>query len=66
MQKNKNKKGLFVWCMLGRRSLNLELTPLNPDIDRTIRRTRRATVVSKIIGEMGDRQEIRGEMGDRH
>ena len=57
LQKNKNKKGLFVWCMLGRISLNLELMPLDPDIDRTIRRTRRATVVGEIRGEMGDRQE---------
>jgi hypothetical protein len=43
--------------MHGRRSLNLELIPLDPDIDRTLRRTRRATVVSEIRGEMGDRQE---------
>ena len=37
-----------------RRSLNLELIPLDPNIDRTLRRTRRATVVSEIRGEMGD------------
>jgi hypothetical protein len=43
--------------MLGRRSLNLELTPLDPDIDRTLRRTRRAPVVSEIRGEMGDQRE---------
>jgi hypothetical protein len=36
--------------MHGRRSLNLELTPLNPDLERNIRRARRAR------GEMGDNQ----------
>jgi hypothetical protein len=34
--------------MLGRRSLNLELTPLDPDLERNIRRAHRAHV------EMGD------------
>jgi hypothetical protein len=34
--------------MHGRRSLNLELTPLDPDLERNIRRARRAR------GEMGD------------
>jgi hypothetical protein len=48
---------LFVWCMLGRRSLNLELIPLDPNIDRTLRRTRRAPVESEIKGEMGDQRE---------
>jgi hypothetical protein len=43
--------------MHGQRSLNLELIPLDPDIDKTFRRTQRATVVSEIRGEMGDRQE---------
>ena len=43
--------------MQGRRSQNLELIPLDPDIDRTLRRTRRAPIVSEIRGEMGDRQE---------
>ena len=43
--------------MHGRRSLNLELIPLNPDIDRTLRRTQRATVVSEIRGEMGDQRD---------
>jgi hypothetical protein len=43
--------------MHGRRSLNLELIPLDPDIDRTLRRTRRETVVSEIRGEMGDQRE---------
>jgi hypothetical protein len=36
--------------MHGRRSLNLELTPLYPDLERNIRRARRAQV------EMGDNQ----------
>jgi hypothetical protein len=36
--------------MHSRRSLNLELTPLNPDLERNIRRARRAQV------EMGDNQ----------
>jgi hypothetical protein len=43
--------------MHGRRSQNLELIPLDPDIDRTLRRTRRAPAVSEIRGEMGDRRE---------
>ena len=43
--------------MHGRRSLNLELIPLDPDIDRTLRRTQRATIVSEIRGEMGDQRE---------
>ena len=43
--------------MHGRKSLNLELIPPDPDIDRTLRRTWRATVVSEIRGEMGDRQD---------
>jgi hypothetical protein len=36
--------------MHGRRSLNLELTPLDLDLERNIRRARRAR------GEMGDNQ----------
>jgi hypothetical protein len=36
--------------MHGRRSLNLELTPLDPDLERNIRRARRAR------SEMGDNQ----------
>jgi hypothetical protein len=36
--------------MRARRSLNLELTPLDPDLERNIRRARRAHV------EMGDNQ----------
>jgi hypothetical protein len=43
--------------MHGRRSHNLELISLDPDIDRTLRRTRRALAMSEIRGEMGDRQE---------
>jgi hypothetical protein len=43
--------------MHGRRSLNLELIPLDPNIDRTLRRARRATVVSEIRGEMGGQQD---------
>jgi hypothetical protein len=43
--------------MHGRRSQNLELIPLDPDIDKTLRRTRRAPVVSEIRGEMGDQRE---------
>jgi hypothetical protein len=30
--------------MHGRRSLNLELTPLDPDLERNIRRARRAHI----------------------
>ena len=43
--------------MHGRRSLNLELIPLDPDIDRTHSRTRRTTVESEIRGEMGDQRD---------
>jgi hypothetical protein len=43
--------------MLGRRSLNLKLIPLDPDIDKTLRRTRRAHVESEIRGEMRDQRE---------
>jgi hypothetical protein len=43
--------------MLGRRSLNLELTPLDPNIDKTLRRTRSALVESEVRGEMGDQRE---------
>ena len=43
--------------MHGRRSLNLELIPLDPDIDRTLWRTWRATVESEIRGEMGDQRD---------
>ena len=43
--------------MHGRRSQNLELIPLDPDLDRTLRRNWRAPAVSEIRGEMGDRWE---------
>jgi hypothetical protein len=43
--------------MHGRRSQNLELIPIDPDLDRTLRRIRRAPAVSEIRGEMGDRRE---------
>jgi hypothetical protein len=36
--------------MHGRRSLNLELTPLDPDLERNLRRSRRT------CAEMGDNQ----------
>jgi hypothetical protein len=36
--------------MYGRRSLNLELTPLDPDLERNIRRERR------VQAEIGDNQ----------
>jgi hypothetical protein len=39
--------------MLGRRSLNLDLTPLDPDLERNHRRTRRAPIESETV-EMGD------------
>jgi hypothetical protein len=43
--------------MIGRRSLNLKLIPLDPKIDRTLRKTRRAPVESENRGEMGDQQD---------
>ena len=43
--------------MLGWRFLNLELIPLDPDIDRTLRRTQRVTVVHESRDEMGDQRE---------
>jgi hypothetical protein len=47
--------------MLGRRSINLELTSLDPDLERTIRRARRAQV------EMGDNQRnLRVEEHEEH
>jgi hypothetical protein len=48
---------IFVWCMLGRRSLNLELISLDPNIDRTLRRIRRAPIESENKGEMGDQRD---------
>jgi hypothetical protein len=44
--------------MLGRRSLNLELTPLDPDLERNLRRSLRARA------EMGDNQ--RNENMEEH
>jgi hypothetical protein len=35
----------------------LRVDTLRPDIDRTLRRTRRATVECESLGEMGDRQD---------
>jgi hypothetical protein len=44
--------------MLGRRSLNLELLPLDPDIDRVFRKKRKTLVQAKVerktTSEMGD------------
>ena len=51
------KKPLLVQCIYGQRSLNLDLLPLDPKITITLRRTRKAPVVSKIRGEIGDQQE---------
>ena len=39
--------------MLDRRSQNLELIPLDPDLERNLRRTRRAPVKRETV-EMGD------------
>jgi hypothetical protein len=44
---------LFLWCMLGRRSKNLELTPLDPDLERTLRRNQREPVEQETV-EMGN------------
>jgi biotin carboxylase len=43
--------------MHGRRSLNLELIPSNPKIDRTLRRTQRALVEIEIRGEMREERD---------
>ena len=43
----------FVCCMLGWRSQNLELMPLDPDLEKTLRRNRRAPVKRETV-EMGD------------
>ena len=43
--------------MHGRRSLNLELIPLDPDIDRTLGRTQSTTIESESRGEMGDQRD---------
>jgi hypothetical protein len=39
--------------MIGRRSLDLELLPLDPDLERVFRRKRRAPVERESV-EMGD------------
>ena len=39
--------------MFGRRSHNLDLIPLDPDLERTFRRTHRAPVEREMV-EMGD------------
>jgi hypothetical protein len=39
--------------MLVQRSQNIELSPLDPDLERTLRRNRRAPIERKTI-EMGD------------
>jgi len=41
-------------CMLGRRSLNLELLPLDPDLDRVFRKKHRTPVKWRTTSEMGD------------
>ena len=43
--------------MHGQRSLNLDLIPLDLDIDKTLRRTWRETVESEIRVEMGDQRD---------
>ena len=43
--------------MLGRRSLNLEFIPLDPEIERTFRRNKRALVERETV-EMGDNAAI--------
>jgi hypothetical protein len=43
--------------MLGWKSLNLELIPLDPEIERTFRRNRRA-LVERATVEMGDNAAI--------
>jgi hypothetical protein len=39
--------------MLSQRSLNLELIPLDPELERTLRRNQKALVEREIV-EMGD------------
>ena len=43
--------------MHGRRSLNLELTPLDPDLERHIRRTLRAHIEMEDIPRNENREE---------
>ena len=49
--------------MLGRRSQNLELIPLDPDLERNIRRTHRALVERETV-EMGD--DLRNANPEEH
>jgi hypothetical protein len=51
------KKKIFCLVYAWLEILNLELIPIDPDIDKTLRRTRRALVESEIRGEMGDQRE---------
>jgi hypothetical protein len=43
--------------MLGRQSLNLELTPLDPDLERNIRRARRAHIEMEDISRNANEEE---------
>ena len=49
--------------MLGWRSQNLELIPLNPDLESNLRRTCRALVERETV-EMGD--DLRNENPEEH
>ena len=49
--------------MLGRRSQNLELIPLDPDLERNLRRTRKALVERETI-EIGD--DLRNANSEEH
>jgi hypothetical protein len=49
--------------MLGRRSQNLELIPLDPDLERNLRRTHRAPAKGETV-EMGD--NLRNENQEKH
>jgi hypothetical protein len=44
----------LILCILGWRSLNLELLPLDPDIDRVFRKKRKTLVERRTTSEMGD------------
>jgi hypothetical protein len=53
------------WCLLGRRSLNLESIPLDPELERNLGRKRRAPIGREFV-EMGDNLNMdqpRGENG---
>jgi hypothetical protein len=49
--------------MLGRKSLNLELIPLDPELERTLRRKRRAPVEREFV-EMGDNVNMEQPRGE--